>query len=62
MTLLHLTNKLQDLCYEGYSNEEVMAEIGDLGTHITTVRRSSQTVRKNNGTHEENIIVLRGEK
>lgn len=62
MTLLHLTNKLQDLCYEGYSNEEVVAEIGNLGSHITTVRRSTRTVRNNDGTHEENIIVLGSER
>lgn len=58
MTLRDLTEHLQGLCYEGFSNEEVIAEIDGLGTSITSIRRSLQEVKDADGTHKEHIVVL----
>lgn len=58
MTLRDLTAHLQGLCHDGYSNEEVIAEIGGFGTSITSIRRSLREVNDADGTHEEHIVVL----
>lgn len=62
MTLRDLTEHLQGLCHEGYSNEEVIAEIDGLETPITSIRLNLRKVKDADGTHEENIIVLGAEK
>ena len=62
MKLSQLTNKLQDLCHEGYSNEEVIAESGGFGISITSIKRCLQEVKDEKGAHEEHIIVLGSEK
>lgn len=58
MTLRDLTSQLQGLCHEGFSNEEVIAEIDGLGTSITSIKRSLQEVKDADGTHKEHIVVL----
>ena len=60
MTLRDLTAQLQSLCHEGFSNEEVIAEIGEFGTSITSIRRRLREVRDADGTHDKHIIVLSG--
>lgn len=62
MTLRDLTEHLQGLCHEGYSNEEVIAEIDGLETSITSIRRRLREAKDADGTHEEHKIVLGAEK
>ena len=60
MTLRDLTARLQSLCHEGFSDEEVIAEIGGFGTSITSIRRRLGEVRDADGTRDKHIIVLSG--